>query len=701
MSPENGESTPTVRRGVVSAASGGVTATIVGRVVTQREVAIRRLYEAGAHFVLCNANKHPIGKGWNKPGNRPRLNAVVPHIAGNGLIGIIPATVGLIAIDIDRDVEASVSEITESFGPPVAMQRTPSGGAHMFYPAAKGRGGNAVWGVSTEDPSKQRGELRQSYAGQVCVYDAQAIADALPVDGPPFDRTRFLTLFPKPKTSKTAKGPAKPGNRNNALFRKVAGAARKGDRDGIEKAVSEAREAGLPETEIAATVASAERAGAETNAQLDIAGAMAETHGDKLAYGSDLGWHTWTGTHWIREGARDAARRAVIETIHETEMHPLDKAKAKTDGFIGGTVNCANVNDQIYRSPEKWDRQHPTLFNVLNGTLDLEAGKLRAHNPDDLFLGVADVEWTEKTDNAAYKVWLDYIMETIPAKAEREMLQSFLGYCLTGWINDHHFLMIVGGKGAGKSTLINAISGVMGSLAVNFNADILMKRNYQPHKQEWMVFRGKRVGFAAELRKGASMETATVNLLTGDDRITGNYMRQNEVTYARTHKTILFGNHRPNFGDTTGDGITRRLALLEVTSIPEEKQDPLLTGKLADPKVRSCILHWMVAGLRFFIQDGRKLILPDSVKARNEQAFQDDDPLSDFLDELNVIEDPNGFIPSADLHQLFKDHCEKTGCKQMSQTSLADKLHKRGWPRPNPKWHDGKTRRGFVGRCLG
>ena len=99
------------------------------------------------------------------------------------------------------------------------------------------------------------------------------------------------------------------------------------------------------------------------------------------------------------------------------------------------------------------------------------------------------------------------------------MLQTYLGYGLTGWIWDHSILMILGPGGAGKSTLINAVDGVMGSLACRFQADILMKRNYHAHKEEWMQFRGKRMAFAAELRKGAALETSAVNMLTGDDTI--------------------------------------------------------------------------------------------------------------------------------------------------------------------------------------
>ncbi|MCY4311890.1 MAG: phage/plasmid primase, P4 family [Rhodospirillaceae bacterium] len=311
--------------------------------------------------------------------------------------------------------------------------------------------------------------------------------------------------------------------------------------------------------------------------------------------------------------------------------------------------------------------------------MDLESGKLKPHDPNDMFLGVADVAWSDQPEPTACQTWLDYITRVVPDNAERRMLQSFLGYSLTDWINDH-FLMVIGGNGAGKSTLINAISKVMGSLACHFSADIMMKR----------------LAFAAELQKGASLETATVNLLTGDDVITGNFMRQNDLTYRRTHKTILFGNHRPNFGD----GITRRLALLAVKSIPEKEHDLGLTEKLAAPDVKSAILHWMVEGLALFIQDGRKLVLPASVKARNEEAFDHDDPLSEFLEELNVVNDSNAVLPASKVYNAFLYHCSRSGRKQISQRALTQKLIERGWPKPAPKRVAGQVVRAFEGKAL-
>ncbi|MCY4152038.1 MAG: hypothetical protein OXE94_07360 [Aestuariivita sp.] len=95
----------------------------------------------------------------------------------------------------------------------------------------------------------------------------------------------------------------------------------------------------------------------------------------------------------------------------------------------------------------------------------------------------------------------------------------------------------------------------------------------------------------------------------------------------------MVGNHRPSFGDTTGDGITRRLVLLECQSIPKDRRDPQMLNKLTQPAALSALLHWMVDGFEMFKMNNYQISRPSSVTELNEAAFSEDDRLPDFLNE--------------------------------------------------------------------
>ncbi len=419
--------------------------------------------------------------------------------------------------------------------------------------------------------------------------------------------------------------------------------------------------------------------------EIEAAHMMAARECHWLCHGEGVGWHRWTGTHWTRADAEIEAERAV--------EHCLGADVSKRNAFIRGAVSAARRQDGIHVPAADWNQERGTLFNVRNGVLDLVSGDLRDHDPADRFLGVANVEWQEGARSAS---WDAFLQSILPDEAERRLLQAFLGFSLTDWVMDHHFLMLIGPPGSGKSTLVEALAGVMGSLACRFDSQILM-RNWTGHETALMQFRGKRLAFASEIARGASVNTARLNELTGDEQITGHLMRQDHVTFRRTHKTILVGNHRPHFGDTMSDGLRRRLILLEPQAVPEEERDPMLPRELAKPESRSAILRWMVEGLRLFVADGHQLQIPDSVAERNCDAFEADDPLAEFLADKPVKKDANGFIPTDEVHRLFVYHCDQTGRKRLSQRALVDKLKRRGWPRPLQRRDGDIRRRGFAG----
>ncbi len=99
--------------------------------------AIRALSAAGAQLVRLDSAKKPIDRRWLKQGCRPE--AAARHLAapGGGLLGLIPASVGALVVDLDRGAAA---EVEERLGQSAAA-RLPSrraGGAHLFYRAAAG-----------------------------------------------------------------------------------------------------------------------------------------------------------------------------------------------------------------------------------------------------------------------------------------------------------------------------------------------------------------------------------------------------------------------------------------------------------------------------------------------------------------------------------------------------------------------------------
>ena len=62
--------------------------------------ALEALHTRGAHFVLCRGDKQPLAVGWQK--TRPGLAVVEAHAEAGGLVGVIPASLGCVVVDVDE-----------------------------------------------------------------------------------------------------------------------------------------------------------------------------------------------------------------------------------------------------------------------------------------------------------------------------------------------------------------------------------------------------------------------------------------------------------------------------------------------------------------------------------------------------------------------------------------------------------------------
>ena len=223
------------------------------RTLTPEPRSWEALADRGAHFVLADATKRPIGTAWQK---KPRALAdVLKHVAKKLPVGVIPSSLDAVVIDVDEGGEAAVAAVIEKLGPPITWTVSKrAGGFHIWYRSAT-CARNRQWALGDG-----AGDVRGGH-GFVILWDAEKIADGLAHnfdDALPVDLSK-LDNPDKPKGRRRAPAAAT-GDRNNALNRKVFAAAQHSDLVKIEAAKKEALDAGLPPGEVTATAASAQAA---------------------------------------------------------------------------------------------------------------------------------------------------------------------------------------------------------------------------------------------------------------------------------------------------------------------------------------------------------------------------------------------------------------------------------------------------------
>ena len=84
-----------------------------------------------AHYVLCAANKAPLGPWGENPASP---ESVLRHLENGGLVGIVPWSLGCAVIDLDTDAMKARLHVRRTIGEPATEMKSLSGrGSHMWY----------------------------------------------------------------------------------------------------------------------------------------------------------------------------------------------------------------------------------------------------------------------------------------------------------------------------------------------------------------------------------------------------------------------------------------------------------------------------------------------------------------------------------------------------------------------------------------
>ena len=352
-----------------------------------RHRALADLHARGGHLVKCHSEasaaaanaklkaagkeekaafKGPLGR-WKK--HPASLGAAQRH---NGPVGVIPASLGCVGVDIDRGGDEARQEVISLLRRRLLAQVDThrDGGCHLWYRsqhAAKIGNGKFLYG-----------DIRGNNKGYLILWNAELVAAGLASTAPVDDLNEADLARLPPKVD----GGGGVGGRNDALNKGVFLATRNGEP--IEPHVTAARAAGLPEPEIGATVASATAAGKKgsvTNARspdglayclngLGV-GLRLNTRGRRYEYRIDGAWQ-------VADDERDAWLRGVIAKTFTAKSGSNDAMPLKYSAemfldlrrALGNNLRIDPFRDWLGELPP-WDGV-PRIDGLLTGLFGAE-----------------------------------------------------------------------------------------------------------------------------------------------------------------------------------------------------------------------------------------------------------------------------------------------------------------------------------------
>jgi putative DNA primase/helicase len=250
----------------------------------------------------------------------------------------------------------------------------------------------------------------------------------------------------------------------------------------------------------------------------------------------------YDGTRWDFDDTLHAFDRA--RAICREVALECDKAKVATAIASAKTVaaveRLAKADRRLAASADQWDTCS-WLLQDDRATIDLRTGIARDSAATDYITKKASC--ATAPNGTPHPLWTAFLDRITAGNGElQRFLQRYCGYATTGITSEHKFVFAYGTGANGKSTFINTIAAIFGDYATIADMGTFIATSSERHPTDLAKLRGARLVVAQETQKGRRWDETKIKALTGGDKITARFMRQDFFDFEPTFKLFIAGN---------------------------------------------------------------------------------------------------------------------------------------------------------------
>jgi putative DNA primase/helicase len=302
------------------------------------------------------------------------------------------------------------------------------------------------------------------------------------------------------------------------------------------------------------------------NMPMEVARAFVAKH----CIGDDLtlrhwrgGWWAWQGSHWVERENRQV--RSLLYAFTEHALYVAGKSMAPWAPNRHKIGDLLEALSAVCILPDQQDQPHwidgratGTIVAVANGLLDLERRQLLPHTP--LFFNQVAVPFEYDATAAKPERWLAFLAELWPDEPEAiDVLAEWFGYVISGLLNLHKILLMVGPTRGGKGVIARILTELVGrqntagptlhSLGGDFGLAPLI---------------GKSLAVISDARfvgKNGQIVVERLLSISGEDTLTVNRKYKDQWTGKLPSRIHIISNELPKLGDAS-TAIVGRIVLL-------------------------------------------------------------------------------------------------------------------------------------------
>lgn len=368
----------------------------------------------------------------------------------------------------------------------------------------------------------------------------------------------------------------------------------------------------------------------------------------------------WTGTHY--------------EPLTDAQMSRVIKAFAKGAKLLKPSILTSDFAREFDKSFSAHGKPSSVFgyghapvrgINYSDGVLMVVNGKecfVPGHRAEDLTTYCIPTDWQRKDED---KVWNNFLEEAVPCPDTRQYLLAMFGNAIAGDpMNAQKIMLLIGAAGAGKSTLIEAIVGCIGSQNVMRTDNLAqITRDDSRHR---MRLAHATLCVSADASENIGDKDALKMIVSKEPIIARKlYSEPLEIT---PRACLVVASNEMGLSYVLSDpGVARRFDIINFKTAKDwKKRDIALHEKLASPAAKAGIGISLGMALLAEVARGEgKLERPEVVANEIERLRIEGDPFMSWMEWSGISNDPK-FHNVVEVHQdraheSFKTYCANSG----------------------------------------
>ena len=308
------------------------------------------------------------------------------------------------------------------------------------------------------------------------------------------------------------------------------------------------------------------------------------------------GWWAWRRSHWVEVENRAVRSLLYAFTEHAsylTQLGPMPWAptRRKIGDLLEALSAIVILPDEIDQPCWIDRRATGSIVAVANGLLDITSRHLHIHTP--FYFNQTSVPFAYDANAPEPKEWFGFLEQLWPQEPEAmNVLGEWFGYVISGRLDLHKILLMVGPTRGGKGAIARALTALVGrknvagptlnSLGGDFGLAPLI---------------GKPLAIISDARfvgKNGNIVVERLLSISGEDTLTVNRKYRDQWTGKLPSRLHVISNELPRLGDAS-TAVVGRIVLLLLSRSWLGKEDHELERRLHGELAG--ILNWALAGL--------------------------------------------------------------------------------------------------------